>query len=273
MRLEEEREQISESELPQAVRESGAATALVDWSEQDGLPRPALVVALRRGGALAGLFRLTDKLGGERFDEVDRACAEKFLSFADAAYRNAERFQRLERRTLQDPDTGAYRIEYLHDVVRNEIEKASRFGRSFALLEGRRSSPLAPLRQRLDDQAFRNWHGSLARYLGRLLRATDLLAVEGDGQFCVLLAETAAVGAATFKQRTRLALERAEPIAAVKAALRPEVILGSRQLSRRRHPARGAVARARAARRPRTAARASASGGSRRCRSATRSRA
>src|SRR5207245_11743684 len=62
---------------------------------------------------------------------------------------------------------------------------------------------------------------------GRQLRATDLLAVEGDGQFCVMLAETAAVGAATFKQRARLALERAEPIAGVKAALRPQVILGS----------------------------------------------
>jgi diguanylate cyclase (GGDEF)-like protein len=226
VRVEEERERISESDLPQELRAIGATTALVDWSEQGGLPRPALVVALRRGDALAGLFRLTDKLGGERFDEVDRACAEKFLSFADGAYRNAERFQRLERRTLQDPDTGAYRIEYLHDVVRNEIEKGSRFGRSFALMKVS-IGPLAPLRQRIDDAAYRNWHGSLARYLVRLLRATDLLAVEADGEFCVLLSETASVGAATFKQRTRLALERAEPIAAVKANLRPEVSLGS----------------------------------------------
>jgi len=225
VRLEEEPEQIRESALPPAVRANGSATALVDWSEPTGRSRPALVGALRRAGALAGLVRLTDKLGGERFDEVDRACAEKFLAFADAAYRNAERFHRLERRTLQDPDTGAYRIEYLYDVVRNEIEKANRFGRSFALLRIS-IDPLTPLRQRLDETAYRTWHGSLARCLGRVLRATDLLAVEGDGQFCVLLAETAAIGAATFKQRTRVALERAEPIAAVKAALRPEVIVG-----------------------------------------------
>ena len=33
---------------------SGAATALVDWSEPDGLPRPALVVALRRGRRARG---------------------------------------------------------------------------------------------------------------------------------------------------------------------------------------------------------------------------
>jgi diguanylate cyclase (GGDEF)-like protein len=225
VRVEEERTQLTEAELPQALRASQAVTALVDWSEPNGLPRPALIVALRRGGVLAALFRLTDKLGGEGFDEVDRACAEKFLSFADAAYRNAERFARLEQRTLQDPDTGAYRIEYLHDVVRNEIEKANRFGRSFALMKVV-VGPLEPLRKRLDDQAFRNWHATVARYLARLLRATDLLAIEASGQFCVLLAETAAVGAATFKQRTRIALERAEPIAAVKAALRPLVVMG-----------------------------------------------
>jgi two-component system cell cycle response regulator len=226
VRLEEERERISEGELPQAVRESGATTALVDWSEPNGALRPALVVVLQRGDALTGLFRLTDKLGGERFDDVDRAAAEKLLSFADAAYRNAERFARLERRTLQDPDTGAYRIEYLHDVVRNEIEKANRFGRSFSLLKVA-IEPLAALRKKSDEQAFRSWHGALARHVARLLRATDLIAVEGDGQFCVLLAETAAVGAAAFKERVRDAIGRSEALAAVKPALRPEVILGS----------------------------------------------
>ena len=226
VRLEEEREQISEGELPQAVRDAGTTTALVDWSDADGARRPALVVALRRADALAGLFRLTDKLGGERFDDVDRAAAEKLLSFADAAYRNAERFVRLERQTLQDPDTGAYRIEYLHDVVRKEIEKVNRFGRSFSLLKVG-VEPLAPLRQRSDDQTFRNWHGSLARYRARHLRATDLLAVEGDGQFSLMLAETAALGAAAFNERMRAALATSEVLAAVKPALRPELILGS----------------------------------------------
>jgi hypothetical protein len=51
--------------------------------------------------------------------------------------------------------------------------------------------------------------------------------VEEDGEFCLMLAETSAVGAATFKQRLRLSLGRAEPIAAVNAALRPELVLGS----------------------------------------------
>ncbi len=226
VRIDEEREELALGELPQALRASDAATAVVDWSDKSGARRPALVVALRQAGQLDGLFRLTDKVGGELFDDVDRAAAEKFLSFADAAYRNAERFARLERRTLQDPDSGAYRIEYLHDVVRNEIEKANRFGRSFSVLHAT-VEPLEPLRERLDDTAFRTWHASLARLFSRLMRATDLLAVDQDGEFYVLLAETAAVGAATFKQRTRLALERSEPITSIKPALRPQVIVGS----------------------------------------------
>jgi len=225
VRPEEERPRLSDADLPEAIRGTGATTALVDWNDPDGLPRPALVVVLRRRGPLAGVIRLTDKLGGDRFDDVDRACAEKFATFADAAYRNAERFQRLERRTLQDPDTGAYRIEYLHDLVRNEIEKANRFGRSFGLLKVA-IGPLGKLRKKLDEPAFRSWHTALARHLGRQLRATDLLALHGDGQFCVLLAETDAVGAATFKQRARHALERCEPLAAVAADLRPEALLG-----------------------------------------------
>ena len=131
----------------------------------------------------------------------------------------------MERRTLQDPDTGVYRIDYLHDVVRNEIEKANRFGRSFGLLKVA-VGPLGALRQRLGEEAFRTWHDTLTRHLGRQLRATDLFALQADGQFCVLLAESDAVGAATFKQRMRHALEKGEPLAAVSADLRPEVFLG-----------------------------------------------
>ncbi len=225
VRPDEERAELGEYDLPEPLERGGAATLCTDWRESGALPRPALLVALRSGGRPVGLVRLTDKLGGGPFDDVDRAAAECFAEFAETAYRNADRFRRLERRTLQDGETGAYRIEYLHDVVRNEIEKANRFGRCFALLEVS-VGPLDALRERLDGPAFRQWHATLARLVGRLLRATDRMAVEADGQFCVLLPESDALGAATFKQRLRRALEAAEPLAGVQAQLRPEVHLG-----------------------------------------------
>lgn len=225
VRLEQERERLLPEDLPESMHTGNATTGVADWLDPQGLPRPSLLVALRRGTALVAVIRLTDKLGGEPFDDVDRVCAEKFVQFAETAYRNAERFHQLERRTLQDPDTGAYRVEYLHDVARNEIEKANRFGRSFGLMKVS-VGPLEPLRRRLDQAAFRSWHATLTRYLRRLLRATDLLACEQEGQFCILLAESDALGAATFKQRTRRALEQGELLAGVQSAVRPEVHLG-----------------------------------------------
>ena len=42
----------------------------MNWDDGTGLQRPALLVALRRGPRVAGLIRLTDKLGGDGFDEI-----------------------------------------------------------------------------------------------------------------------------------------------------------------------------------------------------------
>jgi hypothetical protein len=61
-----------------------------------------------------------------------------------------------------------------------------------------------------------------------LLRSTDLLAVDHkhDGVYWVLVAESDAIGTATFKQRVRPALEQSEMLASVKESLRPNVHLG-----------------------------------------------
>jgi diguanylate cyclase (GGDEF)-like protein len=227
VRPDEEKERVEVSDLPGRLRSGGATTLITNWDDGTGLMRPALLVALRRGQRLAGLIRLTDKLGGDEFDEMDRASAERLMQFAEAALGNVDRFRALEQRTLQDPKTGAYRLEYLHDVVRNEIERANRFGRSFGVLKIA-LSPLDGLRQQVDEAAYERWHAGVACFIRSLLRSTDLLAVNGkrDGTFWVLVAETDAIGAATFKQRVRGALEQSESLAGVTMALRPNVSLG-----------------------------------------------
>jgi diguanylate cyclase (GGDEF)-like protein len=227
VRPDEERGRLETTQVPGRLRGGGATTLAMNWDDGTGMQRPALLVALRRGPRLAGLIRLTDKLGGDEFDETDRASTERFMQFAESALANVDRFRALEQRTLQDPKTGAYRIEYLHDIVRNEIERANRFGRSFGVLKIA-LSPLDGLRGQVDDSAYERWHAGVASFIRGLLRSTDLLAVNGkrDGTFWVLVAETDAIGAATFKQRMRAALEQSESLAAVTMALRPKVSLG-----------------------------------------------
>jgi diguanylate cyclase (GGDEF)-like protein len=226
VRADEEQAELPEALLPAPLRGDAGATTCLAGAAADADPHgAALWVALRGASGPLAYARLGDKVDGEAFDDVDRAAAERFAQFGQTAYCNAERIRRLERRTLQDAETGAYRSEYLHGVVRNEIEKANRFGRRFALLR-LAVGPLDALREQMGAPAFEHWHATLTRFVGRLLRSTDLLSQEAEGEFGILLAESDALGAAIFKQRLRRALEQAEPLAGLKPPLRPALHLG-----------------------------------------------
>ena len=226
VRAEEEPELLAPADLPEGLLRAGAVTALRDETDPAGAERRALWVAVRVDAAPVAFVRLTDKVGGERFDPIDASWAEKLAVHASTAYRNFERSARSPGPQLQNPETGAYRREVLHDVARSEIEKANRFGRRFGLLEVA-LEPLDPLRRAFGEDGFRDWHARLARHLGRFLRSTDMLAVDDEGHLVVVLAETDTLGAAIFKQRVREALAQGEPMAALTPALRPRLSLGA----------------------------------------------
>ena len=225
VRVEEERASLRVADLPTDLAQGRVASIQTDWEEQ-GLARPSLVVALRRSGRLVGLVRLTDKLGGDNFDEVDRGCVEKFIQFADRAFANAARIRILERRSLEDPDSGAYRMEVLDNAAHNEIERANRFGRTFGIVKLEVAS-LERIRTEMDDLTFLGWWNGLVQAVQRVLRATDLLAVDQDRALWILLAESDAIGTAIFKRRTRHALEACEALAAVPEGISAEIVIGA----------------------------------------------
>ena len=116
-------------------------------------------------------------------------------------------------------------IDYFCDVVRNEIERANRFGRGFALLEIRLGSP-KELERAVGEAQLPGWLAGISEQLSRMLRSTDLLAVDRDRNFFMLLAEADALGAAVFKRRTLQALESSELITALAGRLRNRPQLG-----------------------------------------------
>jgi CheY-like chemotaxis protein/GGDEF domain-containing protein len=223
VRLADEPETVEIEELPAELR-AGARTALAPWGD-GASPQPALYATLRRDGRIAGLVRLTDKLEGEAFDVVDIACVDKLLHFADTAVANALKMRSLERRGLKDPSTGAYHFDYFRDVVRNEIEKASRFGRSLALLK-LDFGTLRELRRVGADDTLHDWLGGVAGHLARLLRATDLLAVDDAYRFYMLLPEANGLGAAVLKRRALAALEGSELFTRLDPKRRPSILAG-----------------------------------------------
>ncbi|MBW2542881.1 MAG: response regulator [Deltaproteobacteria bacterium] len=212
VRVEGEQERVALEDLPRELADSTAMSAVLHWGDREGGDREALYIALRDESRIVGLIRLTDKLGGEDFDPVDRSCAEKFSEFAQTALCNALRYGALERKSVEDGATGATDFEFFYNSVRNEIEKSNRHGRCFSVLKVE-IGPLDGLRAQFGDVAFRQWVGKAVAQLTRLQRSSDLLSVDGQGRFLVLLPETDALGAAMFKRRAFDELQASDVLA------------------------------------------------------------
>jgi DNA-binding response OmpR family regulator/GGDEF domain-containing protein len=207
---EKELDEISLASLPPELA-SLSADGRAFLGLADGAEERPLFVPLVALGELVGLARVTDRLGSEMFSERDRAAVEKVAQFAGIAVGNALRFRELERRSFRDPTTKAYSAAYFDDVVRNEIEKASRFGRTFSLLQIE-VAEIQDLRGRLSEVELGRLLEGLAHRVARTLRATDLLAIDAEQRFFVLLPETDALGATVLKRRVlELEPEEATP--------------------------------------------------------------
>jgi len=223
VRAAEERAAVALDDLPEALA-AGSRSAIAPWDAGAGA-LPSLFVALRAGERILGVARLGDKLGGDHFDDTDRACAEKFGRFAERALENVARFESLERHSLQDPVSGAYRYEYIEDLVRNEIERANRFGRTFGLVKVE-IAPIDAIRDELGEEPFGRWWLEVTAALRRTLRATDLMAVDERFALWVLLTESDTIGTVTFKRRARIALEGCDLLSSLPEALAAELRIG-----------------------------------------------
>ena len=207
VRIEREPEEIALDALPSGLEALGKPEG-APFAIESGVAS-ALVVPLRHEGRVLGFVRLTDRIAGSPFEDRDRAVAERFAAPAAVALSNALRFRALEHRSFRDPVTRAYTYAFFEDVVRNEILKAGRFGRSFSLIE-LELADFARWRRELTDTELSAWLERFAFQIGRVLRTTDLLATSSEERFAVLMPETDALGAAVLKRRMCELLMRAE---------------------------------------------------------------
>jgi len=227
IRVDEEPQEIDATRLGeefQALLHDGRALARP--LSRGGNEAEALYLPLRHSGSLLGIARVSDKLDSDAFSDTDRAAAEKFVSFGASAVVNALRFRALERRSFRDPTTKAYTYAYFTDVVRNELQKASRFSHRFSLIQ-LEFTGLAALRQSRSETHFSQWLESLVQQLGCALRATDLLATESESSYRVLLPETDALGAAVLKRRIREVLDEGDVLTGRDGEPAPHLTLAS----------------------------------------------
>ncbi|WP_188116159.1 GGDEF domain-containing protein [Salinispora cortesiana] len=161
--------------------------------------------------ATFGVLALYDRLGGEEFDDDDLVTLRTFAGHAAVAVDNVRVHEETQRLSLTDPLTGLWNYRYLHQSLRREVERATRFGRMLSVLA-------------LDLDRFKHvndTHGhaagdrvliEFARRIRGEIREVDLAFRLGGEEFVVLLPETDAVGAFTVAERLGAAV-RDTPIA------------------------------------------------------------
>ena len=215
-------ERLETAALPTPLRE-GKCSVLLAGGEPDA---PNLLWGvLRCDGALLGVVRLSHKLEDDAFDALDQSGVERFLRFAEVAVANARHVRALQRQGLREPVTGAHSFDYFRDVAGNEIEKASHFGRRVALLL-LELGPRSALARIGGDAVLHPWLAGITDQLRRLLRSIDVLAVDSNGRFAMLLPEADAVSAALLKRRALAGLEESGLFRGLADDVRPSPAAG-----------------------------------------------
>lgn len=118
---------------------------------------------------------------------------------ATAAFQAARKVDAIARAGIKDPDTSAYTFTFFGEVAGREIDRASRFGRRFALLtvavDGLEASMHLPTDARTEMRRV-----VTDAILGSV-KDSDVVARVEDDEYYVLLPETSLLGALAARRR------------------------------------------------------------------------
>jgi len=165
-----------------------------------GAPPPGSTVG-------CGVLALYDRHGFDEFDDADLTTLRTFAGQAAVALDNVRVHEEAQRLSLTDPLTGLSNYRYLRESLRREVERASRFGRTLAVLV----LDLDRFKEINDRYGHAAGDAVLAEFARRLrgeIREVDFAFRQGGEEFVVLLPETDAPGGAVVASRLCAAVRR-----------------------------------------------------------------
>jgi two-component system cell cycle response regulator len=154
-----------------------------------------------------GVLALYNRHGFDEFDDADLVTLRTFAGQAAVALDNVRVHEEAQRLSLTDPLTGLSNYRYLRESLRREVERASRFGRTLAVL----ALDLDRFKEINDTYGHAAGDAVLAEFARRLrveIREVDFAFRQGGEEFVVLLPETDAAGGAVVAERLGAAVRR-----------------------------------------------------------------
>lgn len=172
-----------------------------------------LIVPLKWRSSVVGVINLTNKQGGEAFDQRDLADAMLLANQTAITLANADNLAELHEMTVIDPLTHLFNRRHFDRELKKELERARRYGRrlTLALLD-------------IDNfKLFNDINGyvtgdAIIKEVGKIIQANfrevDIVTRWGGDEFAVLLPDTGTPGniasAKNFIERVRSAVENAD---------------------------------------------------------------
>jgi diguanylate cyclase (GGDEF)-like protein len=170
--------------------------------------------------AARGVLALYNRHGFDEFDDADLVTLRTFAGQAAVAVDNVRVHEEAQRLSLTDPLTGLSNYRYLRESLRREIERATRFGRTLAVLV----LDLDHFKDINDTHGHAAGDAVLAEFARRLraeIREVDFAFRQGGEEFVILLPETDTTGGTVVAQRLGTAVRRA-PVIVVSSGLAGE---------------------------------------------------
>lgn len=161
----------------------------------------SMCASLRAGQKTLGILHLWSE-NPSGFSETDQQVALAFADQVGLALQRALLFEEINRLAITDPLTGVYNTRRLQAALKDEMERARRYGRpvSFLMID---VDNLKMINDVDGHQAGDQVLAHVASVIGDSLRHSDMAFRYGGDEFSVLLPETDAPEAAVVAEKIR----------------------------------------------------------------------
>jgi diguanylate cyclase (GGDEF)-like protein len=196
---------VLESGKPMMVENLKAAGLNPAPAERKYRTESFISYPITMGGRKIGVLNVADKLGADRFDEVDLSLLEILGPQIAVALESAEwqeRAMQFQLMSITDPLTGLLNRRYLEERLTDELNRSQRYDYAMSCLM-------------IDIDDFKNYNDRnghqagdvalkvTAHALKAALRSADVACRYGGEEFCILLPQTSLSEAGVIAERMR----------------------------------------------------------------------
>jgi diguanylate cyclase (GGDEF)-like protein len=196
---------VLESEKPLVVEDIEKAGLTPAPAERKYRTKSFISYPITMSGRKLGVLNVADKVGGEKFDDVDLSLLEIIGPQIAVALERAEwqeRATQFQLMSITDPLTGLLNRRYLEERLTEELNRSQRYNYSMSCL----MIDIDDFKDYNDQNGHQAGDVALkitAHALKATLRSADVACRYGGEEFCILLPQTTLSEAGVIAERMR----------------------------------------------------------------------